>query len=474
MLRSLFLVGLVFPAALFSAPVTIQIAPDLQHQQLTGFGTCLISWGDFPEIYDGAFAETYATTMGCNMLRVELSGTALPELVPDPNDIRHTDFFLDGSTGKARIFLDFAKALHSINPKIKIIGTVWTPPPWMKVGNQLGDPDLQEDRRSGSIRGDSYFVESIKKETSNRVKREFYPHFVAWLVEFAKRFKAQGTPLYAISPGNEVMFTQWFQSCVWTPSDYAEIVALLGEALENAGMGDILIFGPETMTSAQYAGANPAYLLALRSNPAAWRQMDVFASHGYVDGFITDISRNSSAQFRGLIEGYDKPYWMTEGGTGGHTWPEPLSGIAAAIHHSLVSGNASAFIPWQISESEANEHGLMVNRDLTKKSNAARHWFSMIAPNSVRIDCKSLDETIKSSAFLDPATQRITVVLINPETSTQSVQINLPLTSNKITRTVLTDLTRDFEATEIFIHIANGFTGVLPAQSLVSVQFDAR
>jgi hypothetical protein len=32
---------------------------------------------------------------------------------------------------------------------------------------------------------------------------------------------------------------------------------------------------------------------------------------------------------------------MTEGGTGGHTWPEPLNDIGAMLHNSLVHGHAS-------------------------------------------------------------------------------------------------------------------------------------
>ncbi len=407
-----------------SAPMacggTIEVDLADKHQVIEGFGTCLISWGKFPEeVYTPSFAKTYGQEMGLNFLRCELAGGTLPEPVDDPKKIDRKKFKLGGYSGSAEVFLDFAKRLRDARPDARIIGTVWTPPGWMKEhGQGAGDPALAAGRKSGSIAPDSY------KGSKNYVKKEFYPHFVKWLVEMALLFKDQGTPLYAVSPGNEVQFTQWFQSCAWTAEDYAEIIGLLGEALEKERL-DIKIFGPETMTGHNFAHGNPPYIKALMRDAKAKKHFGVFATHGYTDGATLDVSQNSSAQFWELIEGYGLPYWVTEGGTGGHAWPEPLKGVASAIHNSFVHGNASAFVPWQIAEEKPSTHALMTADGLTKKSHAVRHFSKFIPPGSVRVGADPSEGDAQAGAYWHEATRRLTVVLINQADEERALKLRI-------------------------------------------------
>jgi glucosylceramidase len=150
--------------------------------------------------------------------------------------------------------------------------------------------------KSGAIQGDDY------KGINNRVKKEFYPHFAKWLVEMVKLHQAEGVPLYAVSPGNEVMFTQGFESCVWDADDFATIVRLSGEMLEREGLGKVKLFGPETMTSHNWSTANPLYAQKLMGDPQVAKHFDVFATHGYTNGFDADKAQGSSSEFWNLIK----------------------------------------------------------------------------------------------------------------------------------------------------------------------------
>jgi O-glycosyl hydrolase len=138
--------------------------------------------------------------------------------------------------GRPQVFVDFGRGLRKINPDVKIIGTVWSPPAWMKVNRAITDT------RSGAIRAGGY------GDINNRVDPKYYRHFCKWVVEYVKLHDRLGVPFYAVSPGNEVQFTQSFESCVWDAQDFVTILVLLREMLTAEGYGHVRVFGPETMT----------------------------------------------------------------------------------------------------------------------------------------------------------------------------------------------------------------------------------
>ena len=177
-----------------------------------------------------------------------------------------------------------------------------------------------------------------------------------------KLFEHEGVPLNAVSVANEPQFTQTFESCLWTADDWAAANAAVGRALDAAGYGEVKLFGPETMTGFNWPGANPSYLKAIKDDPYLQKRLGVYATHGYSDGFNADNSAKSSWDFWNLVKGDGRPYWVTEGGTGGHDWPAPVDGVAMCLHNALVAGNASAVVPWQITENKLTDGTLMLMR----------------------------------------------------------------------------------------------------------------
>jgi O-glycosyl hydrolase len=104
---------------------------------------------------------------------------------------------------------------------------------------------------------------------------------------------------------------------------------------------------------------------------------------------------------------------MTEGGTGGHDWPAPVrDGLGIALHNSLVYGNASAFVPWQISEGRPSTHNIAVRDQVTAKTAAGMQYFRTIPPGSVRIDAvPDADGDLRVSAYRTPAGKLVVVAL---------------------------------------------------------------
>jgi O-glycosyl hydrolase len=376
-----------------------------QYQTIEGFGTCLIAWvGRFRELYrTQEFQRIYAEGVGCNMLRVNMWGPTFEKQTEDFRQITYEDFDMSANNGRARIFVDFGRGILKINPEIKIIGTVWSPPSWMKLNKSITD------KKSGSIRAGHY------RGINNRVDPKYYRHFCKWMVEYVKIHQKMGVPFYAVSTGNEVQFTQSFESCVWDAKDYVTIIVMLREMLDAEGFDDVKIFGPETMTSHLYQGGTGSYVKAIKDNAKALKALDIFATHGYEDGVKAEMSATSSAKFLDLIEDTDKPFWITEGGTGGHDWPEPIQeGIGNALHNALVAGNCSAFVPWQITERRKNTHGIMLMSTYTPKTYTAMHYSKFIRPGARRIEARPGFGSIQVGGFLHNKDGDVTIVAINP------------------------------------------------------------
>ena len=268
------------------------------------------------------------------------------------------------------------------------------------------------------------------------------------MVEYVKLHDKQGVPFYAVSPGNEVQFSQSFESCVWDGKDFAAIVVMLREMLDAEGYGRVKIFGPETMTSHLYEGGTGSYVKAVRDNPKALEALGVFATHGYEDGVKPEMSANSSRQFWDLIKDTGKPFWITEGGTGDHDWPAPIrQGVGNALHNALVAGNCSAFVPWQITEGSKSIHALMTMSTYTPKTYTAMHYTKFIRSGARRIDAQPGFGTVQVGAFLHERDGDLTIVALNATDQEQDLSLTFRslngLSSLKAYRTSASESLKD-------------------------------
>ena len=162
----------------------------------------------------------------------------------------------------------------------------------------------------------------------------------------------------------------------------------------------------------------------MRDNPKALEALGVFATHGYEDGVQAEMSANSSRQFWDLIKDTGKPFWITEGGTGDHDWPAPIQkGVGNALHNALVAGNCSAFVPWQITESNKSIHALMVMSLYTPKTYTAMHYTKFIRPGAQRIDAEPGFGTVQVGAFLHEKDGDLTIVALNPTDQEQALNL---------------------------------------------------
>jgi glucuronoarabinoxylan endo-1,4-beta-xylanase len=464
---ALLLAGALLVTSAQAGDVRIQVDPEQRFQRIEGFGTCLYPHGDNYKTYEKpGFDRIYAEQLGLNIIRVNAQHFVC-EPFENPQDVTWRDIVTER---KSRIYTDFCKAVKKLNPDLRIIATVWTPPAWMKVNESQNSGRPRGQNRG--IQASSYNVRRENVVSTNRVAEDKYEHFVAWMVAVAEYFQHEGIPLYGMSPANEPRFSQWYGSCIWTAKDFTTIIAMLGEGLEKAGHGEILLYGPEDMTGHLHSEGTTAFIKAMMDDSRARKQLDRFATHGYTDGVQADISAISSRKFWEIIRPYGKPYWMTEGGTGPHEWPAPVTkGAGIALHNSLVAGNASAFVPWQISGGRASGHNFMLRDQMTPKTRALLHFSRAVPTDGHRIAAEPGFGSVLASAYLREKDGRLGIVLINPTDEPHSVTLDLA----KLGKVTKLDLYRTVDGESVDAEGPVRITGgsvklAMPARSIASLR----
>lgn len=418
---------LVFAATLAGAGSTVMaqtivsVHADDRHQTIRGFGCSINAWTApfYGLYYDDAFTEYVVEELGMSVFRLQMWGGVSPDPVADWRDISYEDFKWTGEGIRGKLNVDWARRLVDANPEVKVIGTVWSPPAWMKENeSRIGT-------RSGYL-----FSKTRDYDDDNRLRDDRYRHFAKWVVEWARYMESQGTPFYAISLQNELVFTQWFESTLYTPEEYARVVRVTGEMFEAEGVRKPLFFGPEDMTGATYHDEirHKPFVDALMA-PEVARYFDVFATHGYSDGVASDSENDSIAYWESIAHlGY--PYWITEGGTGGHIWPEPVTtGIAPRLHTALALSNVSLFTGWQLTgspEEGGTEHDFMVWDEPTPKTYATMHFWRHIRPGAVRVgtELSGPGKELLVSAYRHDGDSQAVTVLINQGTDAREVAVD--------------------------------------------------
>jgi len=401
----------------------VEVSAAQKFQTIDGFGTATYCYNKTDhEIYaKPEFQKLVVEDLGLSMIRFALVPAHFKP-VEKPEQISRKDFLFEGAVEGVPInektnkpafgptkgvipCLEFIAALQKLNPEIKVVASVWSPPYWMKTKVGVS---------GGSLRPECY---------------EHYARYLAEWVRFVK--EKYGIELYALSPQNELEFVEPYNSCVYKPEEFAAVVKVIGRTFQKEGL-NVKLFGPEDMT--HYGPRTVRFIKAVEDDPAAKPFLGILATHGYSDGIQSTGSVQENADFWGLIKDYGKPYWQTETGPGAadDRWNDggpdgtvtnvktgklvegALASIGGRHHYALAYGQASAWLFWQITEPKPSIHGLMVLDKPGKRYYVAKQFWRYIRPRSVRIAAgpDGGDKGVCLTAYQHPD-KAVTVVLLN-------------------------------------------------------------
>jgi glucosylceramidase len=153
------------------------------------------------------------------------------------------------------------KEILAINRNIKILGSPWTPPVWMKDNhNSVG----------GSL------------------KHEYYRVYANYLAKYVQEMQKEGIPIYAITPQNEPLNPNNNPSLLMQAADQADFIRNhLGPVFQSASIATKIIVYDHNCD-------RPDYPLTILNDAAAKRYVDGSAFHLYA-GDINALSEVHNA-----------------------------------------------------------------------------------------------------------------------------------------------------------------------------------
>jgi glucosylceramidase len=252
---------LVFGARSNARGSVIVIDPAEQMQPLDGFGFALtggsaellmkMSSGARTQILKQIFTRD-GNNLGVSYLRVSIGSSDMNSFVFSYDDLSQGE--TDSELKKFDLGQDrkdvipVLQEILLISPDIKIFGSPWSAPAWMKTNNNV---------RGGAL------------------KEECYPAYALYLAKYVQEMKKAGITIDAISIQNEPLNSKNTPSMQWMLNQ--QLVFLrdhLYPAFTRAGLKTkVLLFDHNT--------DRPDYPLALLSDPVISRFADGSAFHNY-------------------------------------------------------------------------------------------------------------------------------------------------------------------------------------------------
>jgi len=191
-----------------------------------------------------------STFIGINYLRISIGASDLDEKVFSYDDmpLNQTDpelknFSIDPDKPH---LIPILKSVIAINPGIKILGSPWSAPAWMKTNQSA---------KGGSL------------------KPEYYAAYANYLVKYIKAMQSQGIRIDAITPQNEPLNPNNNPSMTMSATEQADFIKNhLGPAFQAAAISTKIIVWDHNCDV-------PSYPLAIRNDPGASKYVDGSAFH---------------------------------------------------------------------------------------------------------------------------------------------------------------------------------------------------
>ena len=175
------------------------------------------------------------------------------------------------------------KEIYAINPDVKIIGSPWSCPLWMKC-NMPGGNSWNVSQFNVPVTDETTY----NSWTGGRLKPSCYDDYAEYFVKWIQTMEKEGFDIHAITMQNEPLNPGNSMSLVMPWQDQKEFVKVLGPAMDKAGLADveILLFDHNFNYDGKEGQDN--YPLNIYADPEAYKWADGSAWHAY-GGNVTEL-----------------------------------------------------------------------------------------------------------------------------------------------------------------------------------------
>lgn len=206
--------------------------------------------------------DTDGNNIGVSYIRLSIGASDLNEKVFSYNDLPEGQKDLeqakfDLGADRADV-IPVMKEILAINPKIKILGSPWSPPLWMKTAY---------DARGGQL------------------KPEYYESYATYFVKYVQQMKKEGIRIDAITVQNEPLHPGNNPSLLMVAPDQATFIKKhLGPAFKKAGIDTKIILY-------DHNADRPDYPISILDDPEANKYIDGSGFHLYGGSIeaLTDV-----------------------------------------------------------------------------------------------------------------------------------------------------------------------------------------
>jgi glucosylceramidase len=218
---------------------TIQIYPDKKLQRIDGLGGCFnelgweallsLSSDERKQVLRQLFSPQGANFTICRV-PIGASDYALSYYSYDdvPDDFAMENFSI---ARDCYILIPYIKAAKEIQPDLKLWGSPWSPPIWMKVNNHYA-------LRTGPTNSPSSNLPPEKNIRNNatafKMENGYLEAYALYLSKYVQAYQKEGLEISEIHVQNEIVYAPYWPSCTWQPEDLAWFIGkFLGPRFEQ-------------------------------------------------------------------------------------------------------------------------------------------------------------------------------------------------------------------------------------------------
>ena len=384
------------------SPSTIRLQPSEKYQTMDGFGvaitgaTCYnlmrMSEADRKEFIKETFSPENGFGFSYVRISIGASDFSLSEYTCcDKEGIEN--FALTNEENQ--YIIPILKEILAVNPDLKIMGTPWTPPRWMKVNN-LSDLQPHNSWTSGSL------------------NPKYYKDYAQYFVKWVNAFKDNGIDIYSVTPQNEPLNRGNSASCYMPWEEEKEFIKELGKAMKDANL-DVKVYAFDHNYNYDNIASQKGYPTKIYQDAEAAQYVDGAAYHNYGGSF------DELTVVHNATPGKDLVFSETSIGTwnDGRNLDKRLIDDMEQVALGTVNRWCKGVIVWNLMLDQdlgPNRPGgcqtcygaVDINRDFTTYTRNSHYYIiahlsSVVKPGAVRIGTKGYTANgLTYSAFQNP------------------------------------------------------------------------
>jgi glucuronoarabinoxylan endo-1,4-beta-xylanase len=287
----------------------------------------------------------------------------------------------------------------SLGHPVKILISSWSPPAYLKSD-------------SNTVGG------TLAKDTSGNYK---YNEFAQWWLDSLNYWAANGVVADYASMQNEPDYTADWDTCKFGTTQSSSVagynLAFQAFYTKIAAMTNPpKLLAPEAVSISN----SKNYLKALTA--ADKTHLYGYAHHLYGDGSVDSPDGYISAMTSFASQYSDKPRFQTEFSKGTDvtlTFATDAMNLAKLMHNALTIENAASYIYWELFwAAPKGLVGLTSNSyNINPVYYAFKHFSAFTDPGWQRVSTTIGSSDIRTSAYISPDNNKLSIILINTSTS---------------------------------------------------------